>query len=433
MSSVCSVCVESFNKSNRILIKCMCGFECCRECYRDYLITVKEDPACMSCKVKWSMDFMVENLGKTFMTKNYREYREELLVEREMGFLKETQSYVAREILEDKKIKLREEYKKNLEAINKEITELLYMGNDKMKMYRKCPKNDCHGFLTEEFRCELCGCSACSECREEKNTGHKCNKQILESIKTLDKDSKPCPKCATLIFKTEGCDQMYCTKCHTPFSWRTLRIEHGTIHNPHYFEHQRRINNGMVPRNPRDIQCGREINWDFMMSLKDKHNPLPKGWKREDKNGRIKYYSPKGLPVNPPVFDRDLEEVLGICGEVIKIRIIDLDRFAVQEGFMKNLKPRMDYMRNKITRDEFKKLLQKKDKDDSKKTEINNVLGMYIQCMTDIFYRLMENGRVADMKKEMNELRLYTNECFNKIGNTYNCKKYNINETYKLL
>ena len=74
----------------------------------------------------------------------------------------------------------------------------------------------------------------------------------------LSKDTKPCPKCSIPIHKLEGCDQMWCTQCHTGFSWKRGTIEN-RIHNPHYYEWQRQNNGGQAPRNPGDFECGRDI------------------------------------------------------------------------------------------------------------------------------------------------------------------------------
>ena len=52
---------------------------------------------------------------------------------------------------------------------------------------------------------------------------------------------------------------MYCTVCHTPFSWRTGRKVFGTIHNPHFYQWQRDQNDGVAPRVPGgdpNMNCG---------------------------------------------------------------------------------------------------------------------------------------------------------------------------------
>ena len=50
------------------------------------------------------------------------------------------------------------------------------------------------------------------------------------------------------IYKTEGCNMMFCTNCNTAFNWATGEIEKGRIHNPHYFDWLRR--NGQDPAQP---------------------------------------------------------------------------------------------------------------------------------------------------------------------------------------
>ena len=72
-------------------------------------------------------------------------------------------------------------------------------------------------------------------------------------MKLLNKDSKSCPKCGTVIHKTSGCAQMWCPDCHTAFDWRTGEIVTGRIHNPHYIEFKRK---GGTSREHGDIPCG---------------------------------------------------------------------------------------------------------------------------------------------------------------------------------
>jgi hypothetical protein len=96
----------------------------------------------------------------------------------------------------------------------------------------------CNGILDAEWHCILCKKIYCSSCLEDKplEEEHKCNPDEVATIKELKQSTKPCPKCHIPIFKTDGCDQMFCISCHTAFSWKTGEIELGIIHNPHYFQ-----------------------------------------------------------------------------------------------------------------------------------------------------------------------------------------------------
>ena len=57
-------------------------------------------------------------------------------------------------------------------------------------------------------------------------------------------------------------------------------------------------------------------------------------------------------------------------------------------------------------------------------------MGMYVSVMTDIMYRVLETN-VSDVKREMNELRMYTNTLFEAVRKTNNCKKYEINTKFE--
>ena len=100
----------------------------------------------------------------------------------------------------------------------------------------KCPLPDCRGFVLNG-KCTVCLSNICQECVKPLEEGHKCDPQDVKSIQLIKKDSVSCPNCRTLIFKTQGCDQMFCTSCHVAFNYKTLKINtSGNIHNPHYFE-----------------------------------------------------------------------------------------------------------------------------------------------------------------------------------------------------
>jgi hypothetical protein len=420
---VCNICAEVYNKVNRKVVKCgACEFASCRECVKKYMLGSKEEPICMSCKVAWDRNFLLEQLGKTFMTKEYKEYREELLVEREMGFLQATQPHVEREIRMEK---LKEDIailREKLPKLEKEFKELkIYGVVDRKKFVRKCPNGDCHGFLSSALKCGLCECWACADCREVKGFSteekelHECNKDIVESVKLLEKDSKPCPKCTSLIFKIEGCDQMYCVECHTAFSWNTLKIESGVIHNPHYFEYQRITNGGVAPRNPNEIQCGRELDNYFVNRL------------------RNKLFPPTDISIKNQTRYEQISDILEICRQVIHIRFIEQPRFTTEGRLYSNMQLRIDYMRNKINKDGMKRILQKREKENIKKTELSNVLGMYVSCMTDLFYRLYDEDDLVKIKNEMIELKKYVNDCFQKISKSYNCKEYSIDNKFHFI
>ena len=146
--------------------------------------------------------------------------------------------------------------------------------DEKRTFVRACPSNTCKGFLSTAWKCGLCEVRVCAQCHEIKETKeqydarhpkegqvepapeHTCKPENVETAKLLKNECKNCPKCAASIFKLEGCDQMWCPMCQTAFSWRTGKVETGTVHNPHYYEYLRRQNNGVIPRNPGDIPCG---------------------------------------------------------------------------------------------------------------------------------------------------------------------------------
>ena len=99
----------------------------------------------------------------------------------------------------------------------------------------RCLTSKCPGFIIEST-CKICKVNQCASCLTliSSNT-HTCDPELVNTVKMIERSSKPCPNCKQRIEKTDGCDQMFCTECHTAFDWKTNKVIQGRIHNPHYF------------------------------------------------------------------------------------------------------------------------------------------------------------------------------------------------------
>ena len=119
---------------------------------------------------------------------------------------------------------------------------------ERKKFIMKCPEAACEGFLSQQYKCGLCDARVCSHCHIVKtDEDHVCDPALVATITEIRKEAKPCPKCASLISKIDGCDQIWCTQCHTAFSWNTGLVETGVVHNPHYFQYMRETGQ-VIPR-----------------------------------------------------------------------------------------------------------------------------------------------------------------------------------------
>jgi len=104
--------------------------------------------------------------------------------------------------------------------------------------------------------CIHCNTEYCRSCLSPITGQHSCDSTVVESIDIITKTCKQCPVCKTMIEKEPGeCDQMFCIKCHTTFSWLTGEVARPeeTRHNPHFYEWRR--SQGFQDRNPDDDPC----------------------------------------------------------------------------------------------------------------------------------------------------------------------------------
>ena len=216
----CNICCENF-KSLRPKICCQyCEFEACRTCCEKYILS-EEIPKCMEpgCGKEWSRKFLKEKFTNTFLTNTYKEHIESILFDKEKALLPATQP------LAEEKIR-KQNIRKEMRNIDNLINDLqkqrrtlefsIYRNENEIKaddktrtFVRQCPADGCRGFLSTQWKCGLCEKWTCPDCHELKGLNrdceHSCDPNSVASAKLLSSDSKPCPKCQSLIFKIEGC------------------------------------------------------------------------------------------------------------------------------------------------------------------------------------------------------------------------------------
>lgn len=257
----CYICCENFNKSTRREVSCPssdCNGKCCLACFKRNLEEGENViPKCMFCEINLSHSFVRDTVKNTWANKNYLELRTKHLMSREKSLLPESQEDVVEELR-------RRKVNKEIQAIDERITVLLdeirMLERDKMYLRqslrqkvankevtttRRCPVEECKGFLNSKWVCGICETKCCRDCGEVKEKEHECNEDTKATFKLINHDSRPCPKCGIMIHKWQGCNQMYCTQCQCMFDYRTGRLENGFFHNPHYFE---ALNQGLVQR-----------------------------------------------------------------------------------------------------------------------------------------------------------------------------------------
>lgn len=205
----CQICQEPFKKA--ALQSCPCALAFCSGCASQL-----KEAKCPGCFQEWTC------IPKAFVkiAKTLEEERLWTLEQTELPKAKDLLEWTNEvEIL---KKQLRFGTVRRLPSKPKTILTLAKFN------FFACPASDCNGFVQERVEssssCMSCRAKACTQCHESQTSSHECRKDILENMALLRKDCRNCPKCATLIFKTQGCDHMICTRCRNHFSWKTGEI-----------------------------------------------------------------------------------------------------------------------------------------------------------------------------------------------------------------
>ena len=432
----CEVCCEKLTKP----ISCnFCSYVACYKCFSKYMIEMTLHAKCMKCEKPWTRKQLVDSFGQYFVSHKYKNKRQNVLFDLEKAMLPDTQPLAVRskqiqelykqimvrekcvavvqerisrnEFFDDsdenfeeylkKRKELRMEmhsYKEDISNLNDKKNRLwnIPLKNQKKQnniLVIKCPKENCRGYTNcKTMICDICETKLCHDCHEITCENHTCNPDTVKSVKLISHDSRNCPSCKSVIHKIEGCDQMFCTQCHTAFSWTTGEISLGRIHNPHYYEYLRRTGCGEAPREIGDIPCG-------------------------------------GLP-------RLTREILqnrylsGVHQRVNHVELYEIPRLNTYVNNVNgNVDLRISYLNNHICLETFKSEIYKREKAREKKREILTILNTFVVVCSDIFRNRQPE---QDCKTEFENIRKFTNETLEDVSRVYGCVVPVIDEYWEI-
>jgi hypothetical protein len=433
----CIICTNKYNNSTHKRIVCEygdCNFSACKACIRTYLLNTTTDPHCMECKKVWTENFIVLHLNRSFIINDYKLHRRQLLLDREISKMPDTmhvaqryqqvenQRMISTSIFEKMREarKLLSDLQDQLNDSNNKVHQIKNgkdaVATERKKFIMPCPNNECRGYLSSQYKCEMCSLHTCSTCHEligyTKDDPHTCKEENVQSAELIKKETKPCPTCGTRISKISGCDQMWCPECHKAFSWRTGLIDNGIIHNPHFYQYQREnAGNNPVPRAPGDILCGGLCEWYVL-----NNNIL-----RKIPSGTLMPEQGKELRTCLADIHRFVAHITRVDLAAARTKVRDLGDFE---------EIRCKYIIKQISQEELAKIIYRNDAQRKKLVEMLHIYELLSVVGTELFTKLLDNTtrkdeyitEVLERIDEYNKLREYCNKQFKSISLTYNQK-----------
>lgn len=430
----CSICCEKFNKTTNSPINCpTCNDKsiiACQCCAKKYILDNNCDPTCMICKTEWDFEFVNKSFTKVFINKDLKKHKEKFLFEKQLAKMPETQLYAQNlKMIEElekqyyiiKKQKFELSHKLKIQSIQQNdilrtIAEIKHGNVESQKKTTftlKCPVQGCMGFLDNKYVCGICENKICRHCMEIKNENHECDEDKKQTIALIKKDTKPCPKCGQLIYKIDGCDQMWCPGCKTAFSWNTGKIEQGHIHNPEYYRWMRESGQNLQ-RDPGDIEYDPCQNHrpTYIQILTQVRIYFP----------MIKDNERRNIDTIETVIVSNIHRLLG---HIDHLRHHDTHNRQRIENDERDL--RAQYLLKKINKDEFSKKLQMMNKKRNKECKELNIWNLLLIQLNEYLGKIMtrypsiDEGRyqIKSTLIEAQKIRKFVNDSFKRIGKLY--------------
>lgn len=221
----------------------------------------------------------------------------------------------------------------------------------------RCSYDNCNGFVNNKFICELCGSKYCKKCfmiLDQNSGNHECKEDDLLSAEEIMKTTKPCPKCASRIFKISGCSQMFCTNCHIGFDYNTGEIIKSNFHNPHRAEWLLSVGQNIIDNNLENDCDVENVSHSYFY----------------DKNVMFRLYQMNHIKETLRKNERKLEK--------------NNDKIFCM---------RCKYVLNKVSENDFIKLLKRIEVEKYKVSMLSQIYQEYIDVASLIFVTILQKER----------------------------------------
>lgn len=411
------------------------------------------DPHCMSCRHSWTRDVFVEYFPAAWVNGEFKKHREKILIGREKQLLPESMHMVTRyRELSDirksipEKLARLDTLKRQVATLGNEIytdrnqadrierTIFNPAGADapdakkiKVEFACPCPKDECRGFMDAKMVCGVCLAKACTHCGVLLGDDeHECNKDVAASFKAIQKQTKPCPKCAVPTYKVSGCNQMWCVSCHTSWDWTTGDVVKGIIHNPHYFAFLReRSATGDIPRQPGDEPGDRGI-----VNCDRRRFPygytLERALNRETESifGKV-YELPRQVLKSEAYLEirQTHNRIMKLLARLTHIYEVTLPTLRQRYRNIDNADLRLKFLINDITEDKFQTELHRREKKREKDVAVRDIYEMTCDTAKDVIWDIVDGTKASGTGlEELHVITKYANTHLAKIQAKYNMK-----------
>lgn len=477
MTGECSICVEKYNKSSQIKIKCLnCDLEVCKRCVETYLLDDEKEfelPHCMGCKHIFTDEFLRSYLSKkaleeldlkkaNFMfteqvsmisdTRYLMEYDQQMLdtVVPKINDLHTSIQTLRSEYTNTRTPELRErirEEKREKKELNDHYqnwkkyklmtyfqiippaiqnrVDLIGINSEEVtgdtngfrdQIVSKCYIQGCEGYiLNNTYSCVICKTKFCRSCHqvEEEDDEHMCDSVNVESVNYINQTTKKCPKCFTSIQKTDGCDQMWCTLCKHGFEWSSGKA----------------IKNRAL-HNPDYFQWvetnrqegSKEANNDSGVNLMQQHcTGLPEHQHliRHMRLVYDNYLNPYRINVS------DIQSVSNLFSFRLKLEDLYTKRYPV---YLDENSPKTHFdltkkwLNNEISKDELIAELNKKNKKQRINKRVIDNFKTFETLTNDLFHKqLYVNDFNVSIVDELHSIIDFTNSNFSEIRKVFKC------------